>query len=351
MKTYNLGIVGFGTVGQGIARLLATKQSQLQINHGFSFRVVGIADPVKGMVYNPNGIPLQRALDTVLQGQRLEEANLGEPGWDSLKLIHQGNLDILLEITPTNLKTGEPGITHLREALSQGIHVATTNKGPIALAYAELRDLAEAHGAELRFEGTVLSGTPVFNLWRYGLACANIQEIQGILNGTTNYILTRMAEGLDYEAALQEAQQKGYAETDPTADVEGYDALAKAVILANVILGGQLKPEEVPTQGITGIHPADVQEALKNGQKWKLLVRVWREGGKVQARVAPQRVDAHHPLYGIDGVTNALTFYSDTLGTTTIVGPGAGSLETGHALLMDLLDIHRTLQQRGTSSL
>ena len=348
MKPYNLGIVGFGTVGQGIARLLATKQSQLQVNHGFSFRVVGIADPVKGMIYNPNGIPLQAALDAVANGQRLEEADLGEPGWDSLKLIREGNLDILLEITPTNLRTGEPGITHLREALSQGIHVATTNKGPIALAYAELRDLAESRGAELRFEGTVLSGTPVFNLWRYGLACADIQEVQGIVNGTTNYILTRMAEGMDYEEALKEAQAKGYAETDPTADVEGLDALAKAVILGNVILGGQLRPEEVPTRGITDIQKADVEEALAQGRKWKLLVRVWREQGKVQAQVAPQKVDASHPLYGIDGVTNALTFYSDTLGTTTIVGPGAGSLETGHALLMDLLDIHRTLRQRGT---
>ena len=348
-KTYRIGIVGFGTVGQGITEILFKKRDYLSQEYGFNFKVVGISDPIKGMVFNPDGLNIEEALIAARSGKRLEDAGIGEPGWDSLKLIREGELDILLEITPTNLKTGNPGLTHIREALSRGVHVATTNKGPIALAYNELNTLAKKNNAILRFEGTVLSGTPVFNLCAYGLTGASIREILGIVNGTTNYILTQMATGKSYEDALKEAQAKGYAETDPTADVEGHDALAKAVILANVILGGALHPNDVPCKGITGITIDDVNTAKKEGKKWKLIARTWiDDDGTVKAEVSPQKLDAQNPLYSIDGVMNAVTFETDVLGSVTIVGPGAGSWEAGYALLTDMLDIHRFLQKQGT---
>ena len=348
-KIYRIGIVGFGTVGQGITEILFKKKNHLNEDYNFNFKVVGISDPVKGMVFNSDGLNIEKALNAARSGKRLEDVGIGDPDWDSLKLIREGELNILLEITPTNLKTGEPGLTHIREALSRGVHVATTNKGPIALAYNELNALANKNNAILRFEGTVLSGTPVFNLRTYGLAGATIKEISGIVNGTTNYILTQMAAGKSYEDALKEAQAKGYAETDPTADVEGHDALAKAVILANVILGGSLHPNDVPCKGITEITTDDVDTAKKEGKKWKLIARTWIDtDGTVKAEVRPQKLDSGNPLYSIDGVTNALTFETDVLGSVTIVGPGAGSWEAGYALLTDMLDIHRILQKQGT---
>ncbi len=345
-NTYKIGIVGFGTVGQGIAEILHKKRQALKETYGFDFQIVGIADPMKGMVYNGEGLDLEKALSAARTGQRLEEIGIGESGWDSLKLIREGALDILLEITPTNLKTGGPGLTHIREALNRGIHVATTNKGPIALAYPELKALADQHGAILKFEGTVLSGTPVFNLRAYGLPAASIREIRGIVNGTTNYILTQMAQGKSYEEALKEAQAKGYAETDPTADVEGHDALAKAVILANVLLGGSLHPDEVPCTGITGITLEDVKAARQEGKKWKLIARAWVEDGTVKAEVRPQKLGPEDPLFAIDGVMNAVAFDTDVLGSVTIVGPGAGSWEAGYALLADMIEIHRSLEAR-----
>jgi len=348
-KTFKIGIVGFGTVGQGITEILSKKRNILSMEYNFNFKVVGISDPVKGMVFNPNGLDIDKALNAARSGVRLEDISIGEPDWDSLKLIREGELDILLEITPTNLKTGEPGTTHIREALKRGIHVATTNKGPIALAYNELNTLAKENNAILRFEGTVLSGTPVFNLHIYGLSGASIREIRGIVNGTTNYILTQMATGKSYEDALKEAQAKGYAETDPTADVEGHDALAKAVIMANVILGGSLTPDDVPCKGITGITADDVNAAQREGKKWKLIARTWiDDDGTVKAEVSPQKLNDQNPLYSIDGVMNAVTFETDVLGSVTIVGPGAGSWEAGYALLTDMLDIHRMIAKSHT---
>lgn len=343
-KIYRIGILGFGTVGQGIAEILSHKRDILHHYYTFNFKVVGISDPIKGMVFNSDGLDIEKALFSVRSGKRLEETDIGEPDWDSLKLIRDADLDILLEITPTNLNTGEPGLTHIREALTRGIHVATTNKGPIALAFNELIKLAQENNAILRFEGTVLSGTPVFNLHFYGLQGTSIREISGIVNGTTNYILTQMGMGKSYEDALKAAQVKGYAETDPTADVEGHDALAKVVILGNVLLGGSLHPEDVPCTGITGISQNDVESAKAEGKKWKLIARAWRDGKDVKAEVSPKKLGPENPLYSIDGVTNAITFETDLLGGVTIVGPGAGPWEAGYALLADMLDIHRTVQ-------
>lgn len=343
MRTYRIGIIGFGVVGQGIGRLLHEKRALLARKYGFDPQVIAISDPLKGQVYNPKGIDLGKALAAAKEGRRLEEVGLGEPGWDSLKVARESEADIILEITPTNLETGKPGIDHIRAALEAGKHVATTNKGPIALAYRELRELADRKGVQLRFEGTVLSGTPAINLATKDLAGSEIRAIRGIVNGTTNYILTQMEQGMTYEDALKDAQAKGYAEAKPDADVEGWDALAKIVILANVVMEADLKVGDVERAGITGITLQMIQDAQQEGKRWKLIAQAVREGDRVIASVKPQKVGPEDPLYGISGVLNALVFETDTLGTVFVSGPGAGSIEAGYALLTDMLDIHRTL--------
>lgn len=341
---WRIAFIGFGTVGQGFASLLIEKEKTLRERYGLQFKAVAISDPVKGSVYDPEGISLREVMSLVEKKGNLTDYPWGTKGWDSVKTIEESNANVIAEATPTNLKTGERGTTHIRKALSLGKHVITTNKGPIALNYHALVEEAGKKDVFLRFEGTVLSGTPALNLSLEALRGSDIREIRGIVNGTTNFILTEMEKGKSYREALREAQELGYAETDPTADVEGWDAVAKVLILGKVVMGGHLTVEEVERVGITGITLEDVERARKEGEVYKLIAKVRSEGSAVYGKVSPERVKKDDFLANVKGATNALTFVTDTLGEVTIVGPGAGRKETGFSLLNDLVFIH---SQRG----
>jgi homoserine dehydrogenase len=222
----------------------------------------------------------------------------------------------------------------------------TSNKGPAALFYDELKKMADENNLFFRIEGTVMSGTPVFNLFEQGFAGNTIKEINGILNGTTNFILSKMEEeGMDYEDALKLAQKLGYAEADPTADVEGFDALAKIVILSNVLLQENIKPSDVKREGITSLSKEKILEAKKDGYRYKLIASTKEEKGRIEASVTPQKLPLSDPLAGIMGANNALTFDMDLLGKVTIQGPGAGKIETGYSILVDMLTIHHHLSK------
>jgi homoserine dehydrogenase len=331
-------LIGFGTVGQGLAELLLEKQEDLAESLGFEQTVTGICDALKGSCYVPGGIDLAAALETLERGGSLADME-GGCDWEALEMIERAEADTVVELTYTDIETGEPASSHVAAALERGLNVVTTNKGPLALHYHELDALAEANDAQFLFEGTVMSGTPLLNLIGETLAGSTISEMRGILNGTTNYMLTRMGEGLDYESALSEAQEMGYAEAVPDADVLGWDALAKVTILANVVFGADLRPSDSPCQGITEITPEQIAEAAERGEKHKLIGRVWRDGDEVHASVAPELVNASHPLAGVSGAANAVTITTDTLGDITIVGPGAGRRETGYSVLIDLLHV------------
>jgi homoserine dehydrogenase len=333
-------LIGCGTVGRGLLELLNEKQQLLLKRYNLTPIVTGISDPAVGQIFNDEGLDLEKILSLLSKEGHIKDYNDGITGWDSIKTIKESDADVVVEVTPTNIETGDPGLTHIKTALTNGMNVATTNKGPIALAYHELNDLALKHGCFLRFEGTVLAGTPALNLALTPLAGIEIKEIRGIMNGTTNYILTHMESGMSYEEVLKEAQEKGYAETKPDADVKGWDALAKIIISANVLMGGDLKVGEVECQGIDGISKEDVEDALDSDKHWKLIARAWREDGKIRASVLPQKLDKNDPLSRVSGVTNAINFDTDVLGQVTIIGPGAGKRETGFALLSDLIDIN-----------
>jgi homoserine dehydrogenase len=316
---------------------LLEKAAALSRDFGADFRVVGIADMLKGSVYDPRGIDLRLSLDKVRSGEPLS----GRTDEDSLSMIRKARADVMLEATFTDIRTAEPAASHIRAALERGMHVVTTNKGPLALHFRELETLARKMKREFLFEGTVMSGTPLLNLIRETLAGADIREIKGILNGTTNYILTRMEEGASFEEALKKAQELGYAEAVPDADVLGWDALAKVTILANAVFGADKKPFDSPCEGITKISSADIAAARSAGKRFKLIGRVWREGDEVRAEVSPRQIDISHPLAGVMGATNAVTITTDTIGEITIVGPGAGRRETGYSMLSDLIHIGR----------
>jgi homoserine dehydrogenase len=336
---YNIAFIGFGVVGQGLAEILLEKQRHLRDQYGFEFSVVAVSDLLKGTVVDKSGLDLRQLLALTKETGKVNSA--GPQSWDSLQVIRESNADIVIEVSYTDIQTGQPAIAHIKTAFENKRHVVTTNKGPLALAYRELTELAANNGVEFRYEGTVMSGTPVLNLAKYCLAGNEVKELRGILNGTTNYILTEMAEGRSYAEALKKAQELGYAEAKPDSDVEGWDALAKVVILANVVMGANLKVADVRRQGITQLTPADITAAAAEGKCWKLIGRVKREGNAVHASVAPEKIPLTDPLANVRGAANAVTFVTDLLGAVSITGAGAGKRETGFALLADLLDIHR----------
>jgi homoserine dehydrogenase len=349
-ENMRLLIIGFGTVGQGLAELIVEKEKELQQKHDLQIQVTGIADKLKGSILYPEGIDLKNALERVRSGEMLGDG-AGRPfDGDALAMIEQADADIMVEATYTDIQSGEPAASHVRTALSKGMHVVTTNKGPVALHYHELAGLALDMKVQLLFEGTVMSGTPVLNLQNDCLAGSRIQEIKGILNGTTNYILTRMEEGLSYDKALEKAQELGYAEAVPDADVKGWDALAKVTILAKVVMDARANPFDYSCEGITGISVRDIKDALQRNRRYKLIGRVWREGSRAMASVAPEEVEMSHPLAGVMGAANALTITTDTLGDVTVVGPGAGRRETGYSLLVDLIKIADSVKRNSVKS-
>ncbi|WP_040209043.1 homoserine dehydrogenase [Neobacillus jeddahensis] len=343
--SHKLAFIGFGVVGQGLAEILLEKNEELKQNEGFTASVVAISDFIKGSIYNPNGLDIDVVLSTLRETGNLENYPPTSgliKGWDSFKTITETNADTIIEVSYTDVKTGQPAIDHCKAAFESGKNVVMTNKGPVALAYKELSEMAEKESVSWGFEGTVMSGTPSLRMPITTLAGNSIKEIRGILNGTTNFILTKMEqEGVSYEAALKEAQELGYAEADPTSDVEGYDARYKIVILANYIMGIPLKVEDVSCKGISHLTLKDIEEASAEGKRWKLLAKVQKENGKVTAQVAPEKVDITDSLASIGGAVNAITYECDLLGPVTLSGAGAGKTETGFSLLIDLIHINR----------
>lgn len=347
MKTIRLSILGFGTVGQGLAELLASKETMLKQQYGLDIRLVSVANARHGFIYREDGLDIPVLLELAASRRPLTEYPAVFHWQNALEGLRTTGGDVLAEATGTNLRDAEPGVSHIRTALAQGMHVVTANKGPTALFASELFALAEEQGVQLRLESTVMAGTPVLSTLRKGMAGAQVQAIRGILNGTTNYILSAMAGGRDYADVLAEAQAQGYAEADPTADVEGYDAVAKTLILAFLAFGRSLRPEQVERQGITQITREQMQQAREQGKRIKLVasLRLLQEPGaseaRLEARVAPVALPESDALARVNGVLNAIAIQSDTLPEVTITGPGAGRIPTGQGLLADLIAVAR----------
>jgi len=337
---YRLAIIGFGVVGQGLAEILLKHKDRFAREYGFEYSVVAVSDFVKGAAYDPKGLDLAKLL-ALAKENGISSYPGAKTGWNAIDTIVKSNADIVVEATYTDIKTAEPAYSHFKAALQSGKHLVTTNKGPTALFFREVAALAKSKKVQFRYEGTVMSGTPALNLAALCLAGNEIREIRGIVNGTTNFILTNMEKGKSYAEALKEAQDLGFAEAVPDADVEGFDAMAKVIILAKAVMGADIKVEDVDRTGITKITLDDINTAKTEGKRWKLIGRVAREGSGVRASVRPEKLDIADPLAGVGGATNALTFSTDLIRNVTIIGPGAGRIETGYSILVDLLAIHR----------
>ena len=328
-------LVGLGSLGQGLLGHLDAQSQRLLEQYGLRIKIVAALD-TSGAVVHPGGIDPA----ALLKAKRSKEGLAGlqprfRPGRRALEIIHTVDADTIVEVTPTNILDGEPAMSHIRGALKAGRHVVTANKGPIVLGMDHLTALAQEHGALLRFSGTVGGGTPMLDLARLSLRGEPVRQIAGILNGTTNYILTRMADGLEFDDALAEAKRLGYAEANPAYDIEGTDAAIKLTILANWVMGAHLHVTDVSTQGIRGIAHADVERARAEGQVLKLIARF---DGK-RATVEPERLAQADDL-NVSGSLNAVRYETENVGPITLIGKGAGGPQTAAALLRDLIDIH-----------
>ncbi len=329
--------VGFGIVSQGLAEIILSANSLLPIPQETEIQTVGILDIMKGSMIDENGINMQKVLTNANKG---DYSLLTENILDIPKAIQEINADIIIEASFTDIKTGQPAISHIETALNSDKHVVTTNKGPLAVGYKQIFNLAKLKRKRLEIEGTVMSGTPIINVLNNGLLGSDITAVSGIMNGTSNYILSKMELGMSYNDALSQAQKLGYAEADPTNDVEGLDTLAKVMILANVVFEMQLIQEDIEVKGISNITLSDVKEASSNNKRWKLIGSVWKDNkGIVHGSVCPKLISMNDSLYGISDATNALKIRSNILGDTTIVGEGAGKIETGFALYNDIISI------------
>jgi homoserine dehydrogenase len=337
MQDIKIAFIGFGNVGRALARLLLDKQTTLHNRYGLKWRAVGVATGRHGIALNPEGINLENALDLAEQGKsfaRLSTVGTPEHGLD---FVRNCGADVLFENTPVNYQTGQPAIDHIRTALENGMHAITANKGPVVHAYDRLTALAKKHGKCFLFESTVMDGVPVFSTWRETLPAAEVHSFEGILNSTTNLILTLMEDGKSFEESVAVAEAIGIAESDPRGDTQGWDAAIKVAALVTVLMGSPLTPDQVEREGIENIHPQDVVSAAAERTRWKLLCRAEKHGGDIRASVRPTLVGPENPLFNVQGTSCAITFQSDVLGDLTIVESDPSPRTTAYGLLADFI--------------
>jgi homoserine dehydrogenase len=341
MTHYRLALIGFGNVGQAFVRLLQRKRELLLQEHHLSFSVTGIATGKHGMAIDPQGIDINHALQVISTGGDLGELSVRTPISNPLEFIRTCGADVIFENTPVNYADGQPAVDYLRTALLAGMHAITANKGPVVHAYKELIQLAERSGRKFFFESAVMDGAPIFSLYRESLPAIDLLGFTGILNSTTNLILTRMENGESFMQALAYAQTIGIAETDPSGDVDGWDAAVKVAALVTVLMGVALKPAQVERTGIRDLTVEHIEQATSAGKRWKLVCTARREGKEVQARVCPEMVDADSPLYGVNGTSSIVTFETDVLPQLSIVEGSPGPETTAYGLLADFIHVTR----------
>jgi homoserine dehydrogenase len=326
---YNLALLGFGNVGRAFVSLLERKREDLRERYGIEYRLTGVATRRMGWHAAPDG------LDTaaLLRG----EIPAASGPTNVRDWLRAARADVLFEITSLNRVTGQPALDHLKAALEMGAHAITANKGPVVHGYKELSDLAQKAGRKFLFESTVMDGVPIFCLFRDTLPTIEVRGFRAILNSTTNFVLQQIEEGSTLNRAVGKAQELGVAETDPTDDLEGWDAAVKVAALVTVLMNTPLMPEDVEREGIEGLHPLAVQAARRAGRPYKLVCEARRKHSGVQASVRPQQLPLSDPLAWVNGTSSAIYFETDIFPGLAITEQNPGVTETAYGLLADLV--------------
>lgn len=338
-RTVKICLMGFGNVSQAFIHLTGRKKDELIRDYGVDFQITAIATGSHGRAINPDGIDTARALELYKKGEPLDSLSKERAPRDIKGFIAKSGADFLLENSPVNYKNGEPAVTHIRAALENGIHAVSANKGPVAHAWQELTTLARSKGKRFLFESTVMDGAPIFSVVREALPAAKILGFEGILNSCTNLILEQMEKGDTFDEAVEYAQSIGIAETDPSGDIDGWDAAIKVAALVTVLMGEPLKPQQVAREGIRDLSATEAQQALRDGERWKLVCRAEEEDGMFTASVAPELVQPKSPLFSVNGTSSIVIFHTDVLPGLGILESNPGPETTAYGLLADILNI------------
>jgi len=339
-------LLGFGNVGQKMAEILTVERDRHPGLRRLGFSTAGIFTRSHGAL--AGDVDLAAALERVRSGGRFEP---GYPGFSTLApldAVRTLDYEVLVELTVLSVRErGEPALSYVRAALDRGRDVVTANKGPIAFAYRELESLARKRGVRLLHESTVMDGAPLFGLVRSSLRGCTLLGLSGILNSTTNFVLNEMERGVALESAVRTAQAEGFAEADPSHDLEGWDAAAKITVLANALLGASQTPFDVQREGITGVTPARVQEALRAGRRLKLVCRATREGNEVRTRCGLEEVAVDHPFATLSGNGSVLRIETDLMGPIVVAQEEPTLSDTAYGVLNDLLTLADESRHRG----
>jgi len=335
-------VCGLGRVGKAFVNLLIQKEKDLRSRYGLNLKIVAAVD-INGGAVSLQGLPLKELMVHLEKGGSVETLpGFGRKGFTGVEALSSDFADLLVETTPTNIKDGEPGLTHLLTALKNKRHVVTAAKGPLVLRYKELKTLAEKSQVELMISAATAAALPTLDVGLSCLAGTEVISAEGILNGTTNYILTRMhEEGTPYGDALAEAQRMGVAEPDPALDVEGRDTGNKILLIANEVFQAGLSLQDISVKGITKVTPAEIAQAKKEGKVIKLIGKVEKMDGKVVASVAPLALPAEHPLASIRGTEKAISYMTDTMDRVTVSGGKSNPVGAAAALLKDVIRIYK----------
>jgi len=329
-------LCGFGVVGQSLVKLFNSRSEDLYAQYGLKPRVVGVFDS-KGSAIDTSGLELEKLVETKKKYGSVKNYSKTKNNLSGIDMIRNLDADVVIETTASNYKDAEPGMSHIITAMKRKMHVISVNKGPLALAFPSLMELAKYNQVIFKFSGTVGGGTPILDYAKNSLRGERIISFAGILNGTTNYILSNMANGFSFDSALKDAKKKGYVEADESLDLDGLDAAAKLVILANWIMGMKVTLPDIDCNGIRNVTENDIKNASKNNCAIKLIASCNKE-----LAVKPTEVSVDDPLC-VNGTLNAIAFTSEHSGTQTIIGKGAGGIETASSILRDLLDIRQEI--------
>jgi homoserine dehydrogenase len=341
MNTENIkiAILGFGNVGRAFAKLLTEKREEIFNKFSLNVDVVAISTRTKGCLVNENGIDLKEALNDIEKLNHFDNKRSDYKDISSMEIAENVDYDILFELTPLKIFSGQPAIDHIKAALNRKKHAVSANKGPIAWAYESLRDLAEKNKVLFYHETTVMDGTPLFNLVDETLKFCKIKEVKGILNSTTNFVLEEIAKGKPYKEVIEEGKKRGFVEEDPAMDIEGWDAAAKTAALLNVLMGANITPLDVDRKGIEDIDYEQIKEAEKRGNMIKLICYGGIEDGKVVARVKPEEVNKNSLLATITGTTSIVSITTDLMGTISIVEHEPEIEQTAYGVFSDLVRV------------
>ena len=341
IRTYNLCFLGYGNVNRTLVRLLEDRAEELRARHGIAYRITGIASRTLGWIADPNGLDPNALCGAGAPARDMRAANPNR----SASQIAAGNVrdwltaaraDVLFEATSLNVKDGEPAVTHIRAALEHGAHAITANKGPVVHAYRNLRDLAAKQGKQFLFESTVMDGVPIFSFFDQ-LPAIHMQGFHGILNSTTNVILSEMEQGLTFDESLKKAQALGIAETDATHDIDGWDAAVKTAALITVLMDVPVRLENIEREGIRDLTPQALRNARRDGWPFKLVCRARRTATGVEASVRPEKILSTQPMARITGTSSYIYFETDIFPGLSITEENPGLYATAYGLLADFV--------------